>query len=750
MRTPGIVPTVLESPCPRCGGPSGDALCPRCVAYLLRFEPWIVRPGLPGPSLDREVRRGAATLPIARDAPVRFAAPRDRPEDEAFRLQFLNHVGLPDGGNAVLTRGDRAVLQGILRSWGRAAPKRKEARAALEKLYGEAASMAGMPPAAAATFRALAGEPTIPPEEPLETAPLPPTPPEPVREAAPAALPSTPFPDLPIPPPPPPEPLEEERRVLEALRTELAAKKEEFAKWISEQHEEMDRRVGTVRTEAEELRHRESAIAEKEKAVDEMERRLQERAEEVRRAADVARLADEKRALFFLLFSMEGIGRDAARAIADAFGTEDALRSATVEQIAAVPAVLPEQAAVVRDAFTGGAPARRDLREKAAEMLEEGEFGPAFEVYEEIIRQDPEDVDAWMNRGEVLALLGRPDDAVASYERVLALDPKHRGARAELANLLFEQGDYGGAATTLQELLRSAPDEVDHWLKRAAALLVEGKATESTLVYNAVLEGDPGNLTASLALGDLLLAMGDANAADREYTRALQHHPDDPEALLKKGLLLNRQGRWGAAIQLFNRAISLRWDFREAWAAKGQVLLSQAKPRDALECFSKLIALDDRSDDAWLGKAEAHLALGENDKAAEAAGRALALNKGNRNVQDLLERLRESADRPKEGLDVAEVPPPASFDAGVFIELADTLLEAGDAVAAVRAYNEVLARDPKDGRAWFGKGRALHMLERYGEAIRCFTTAVGIEPANDEYRRWLVVCEERWKKEGRA
>ena len=750
MRSPGIVRTVLEIPCPRCGGTSGDALCPRCVAYLLRFEPWVVRPGLPGPSLDREVRRGAALLPLARDAPVRFAAPRDRPEDEGFRLQFLNHVGLPDGGNAVLTRGDRAVLHGILRSWGRAAPKRKDARVALEKLYAEAASTAEMPPAAAATFRALAGESTVPPEGAAETdEPLPP-PPEPVREAAPVVLPVTPPADLPLPPPPPPDPLEEERKVLEELRAELGAKKEEFAKWIAEQHQEMDRRVGTVRTEVEELRHRESVIAEKAQAVDEMERRLQARAEEVRREAEAARLADARRALFFLLFSMEGIGRDAARAIADALGTEEALRSATVEQIAAVPGVPPEQAALVRDAFSGNAPARRDLREKAAEMLEEGEYGPALEVYEEIIRQDPEDVDAWMNRGEVLTLLRRVDDAAASYERVLALDPDHRGARAELANLLFEQGDYGGAAANLQELLRSAPDEVDHWLKRAAVLLAEGQATESTLVYNAVLEGDPGNLTASLALGDLLLAMGDADAADREYTRALQHHPDHPEALLKKGLLLNRRGRWGAAIQLFNRAISLRWDYREAWAAKGQVLLSQAKPRDALDCFSKLVALDDRLDDAWLGKAEAHLALGENDKAAEAAGRALTLNKGNKNVQDLLERLRESADRPKEGVDVAEVPPPASFDAGVFVELADTLLEAGDASAAVRAYNEVLARDPKDGRAWFGKGRALHMLERYGEAIRCFTTAVGIEPANDEYRRRLAVCEERWRKEGKA
>jgi len=745
MRSPGIVRTVLESPCPRCGEPSGDALCARCVAYLLRFEPWLVRPGLPGAPLDRDVRRGAAVLPLDRRAPVRFAAPRDRPRDEGYFAQFLRHVGLPDGGDAVLTRGDRTVLHRVLRTWGRAAPKSRASRIALEGLYAEAASLADLPPAAAAVFRASAGEPgpphleeASPAEEPIG----PPAPEEPARTPVPPER-------LPLPPPPPPEPLEEERTALEEMRTHLAAKKEEFARWVSEQREEVDRRVGTVRTEAEELRLREAAIAEKERAIEEMDRRLEARMEEVRREAETARRADAQRALFFLLFSMEGIGRDAARAISEAFDTEDALRSATVERIAAVPGVPPEQAVLVRDAFSGTPPARRDLREKAEEMLEEVQFAPALEVFDEILRQNPEDVDAWMNRGEVLTILGRVDDALASYERVLELRPNHRGARAELANLLFERGDYGGAATNLQELLRTAPDEVDHWLKRAAVLLAEGKATESTLVYNAVLEGDPGNLTASLALGDLLLAMGDVDAADREYTRALQHHPDDPEAHLKKGLLLNRQGRWGAAIQLFNRAISLRWDYREAWAAKGQVLLTQGKPADALECFDKLVALDDRLDTAWLGKAEGHFALGENEKAAEAAGRALALDTGNRSVQDLLDRLRESAEHPKGG-DVAEVAPPGSFDAGVFVELADTLLEAGDANAAVRAFNEVLARDARDHRAWFGKGRALHMLARYGEAIRCFTTAVGIDPANDEYRRWLSVCEERWKKEDGA
>ena len=33
---------------------------------------------------------------------------------------------------------------------------------------------------------------------------------------------------------------------------------------------------------------------------------------------------------------------------------------------------------------------------------------------------------------------------------------------------------------------------------------------------------------------------------------------------------------------------------------------------------------------------------------------------------------------------------------------------------AIRAYNEILSQNPKDARAWFGKGRALHRSFAHG------------------------------------
>ena len=735
---------MLESPCPRCGEPSTDGLCGRCVAYVLRFEPFLLRPGLPGPAIDREARPPTAWLTLSPSAPVRFGKPSARREDDAFAIQFLRHLGLPDGGKAVLTREDRATLHRLLRRWARAPPVAEPLRGMVRALYAEAASLADLPAPIAAEFRSLAGPPAVV-EETAGPAPPPISIPAPERAPNREVAPAMPLP----PPPPPPPPEADEAHVLTELRVELDSKKEELARLLADQRQEMDRRAGMVESQLQEVQRREALIAEKDRAVGEAERRLEARAVEFQRQASEIQAGDAKRSLFFRLFSMEGVGRETAKALSEAFVTEERIRTATASDLAAVPNVPPEEAARIRDAFSGGeAPARRDLREKVQEMLEDGETEAAVEVFDELTRLNPEDIEAWTNRGELLATLGQTDEAIASYEKVLELDRDQKAARSELANLLFENGDFGAAAANLQDLFHQAPEQVGDWLRRAATLLDDGKMTEATLVYNAVLDGDPQNLTAGLALGDLLLAMGDADSADREYTRALQHHPDDPEALLKKGLLLNRQGRWGAAVQLFNRAISVRWDYRDAWAAKGQVLLAQGKSGEALECFDRLVAFDDRRHDGWLGKAEAHLALGENNKAAEAAGRALALDKGNKHVQELLERLRESTDHPREGAEVVSPPPQETFDAGVLIEMADALLDTGDPESAIRAYNEILSQNPKDARAWFGKGRSLHGLERYGEAVRCFTAAVENDPASAEYTRWLAVCEERWRKEG--
>ena len=65
------------------------------------------------------------------------------------------------------------------------------------------------------------------------------------------------------------------------------------------------------------------------------------------------------------------------------------------------------------------------------------------------------------------------------------------------------------------------------------------------------------------------------------------------------------------------------------------------------------------------------------------------------------------------------------------------LLKAGKADEAVHALNTVLARDPKDARAYHLLCRVYFQLELWDNSIRMAEKAVALEPGNSAYHLWL-------------
>jgi tetratricopeptide (TPR) repeat protein len=60
-------------------------------------------------------------------------------------------------------------------------------------------------------------------------------------------------------------------------------------------------------------------------------------------------------------------------------------------------------------------------------------------------------------RGDIAAILGRQDEAIRLYRRVLNMDPLHTFGLASLAGLLFDSGRFEEAAATSRTLLEISP-----------------------------------------------------------------------------------------------------------------------------------------------------------------------------------------------------------------------------------------------------------------------------------------------------
>jgi tetratricopeptide (TPR) repeat protein len=103
----------------------------------------------------------------------------------------------------------------------------------------------------------------------------------------------------------------------------------------------------------------------------------------------------------------------------------------------------------------------------------------------------------YFDLGRVLQLLERYDEAIAAYERAIAIEPRHVVARLELAKLL----------------------------------VAAGRLREAAAQYRAVLEKQPGRFEAAANLARISEELGEFDDAARWYTRAAEAAPTRDQQL---------------------------------------------------------------------------------------------------------------------------------------------------------------------------------------------------------------------------
>ena len=70
-------------------------------------------------------------------------------------------------------------------------------------------------------------------------------------------------------------------------------------------------------------------------------------------------------------------------------------------------------------------------------------------LYEELIQQVPDSVEARTNLGAALAQQGRYDDARKQYRQALARDPHNETVLLDLALAFYKQADFSQARSQL-------------------------------------------------------------------------------------------------------------------------------------------------------------------------------------------------------------------------------------------------------------------------------------------------------------
>ena len=107
----------------------------------------------------------------------------------------------------------------------------------------------------------------------------------------------------------------------------------------------------------------------------------------------------------------------------------------------------------------------------------------ALALYDRLLALSPGSVAGWNNRGNTLLEMCRHDEAAASYSRALALAPALHDSRVALATCYQSMGLVEQAMAACNAVLAAAPDHAEaHW-NRSLLLLLKGDYDEGWREY---------------------------------------------------------------------------------------------------------------------------------------------------------------------------------------------------------------------------------------------------------------------------
>ena len=253
-----------------------------------------------------------------------------------------------------------------------------------------------------------------------------------------------------------------------------------------------------------------------------------------------------------------------------------------------------------------------------------GRLNEAVNHYREAIRLKPDYIDAYTNLGNALLQTGALTEAIATYERLIALRPTAE-AHCNLANVLARSGRLDDAVTQFRRALALKPDLVAAHNNLANALAGLGRPDEALGHFQKALALDPNLVEAHVNVGNVLLAQGKQAEAVAQFQRALAVNPNFPDAHASLGNVFLAQGRLSDAAQCYQRALDLKPDLPEANNNLGIVLSAQGNFAEAARRFQLAIARKPDFVDAYNNLARVFLSTGQMDNALGALRRALAI-----------------------------------------------------------------------------------------------------------------------------
>jgi superkiller protein 3 len=303
----------------------------------------------------------------------------------------------------------------------------------------------------------------------------------------------------------------------------------------------------------------------------------------------------------------------------------------------------------------------------------------------------------YISQGDKLSDQKKLDEAIASYQKAIQLQPDDAYGYTSLAHSLRKQGKLDEAIAAYQKAIQLRPNYVYYYIFLGDGLREQGKLDEAIAAYQKAIHIQPNDVYGYTNLALTLREQGKLDKAIAAYQKAIQLRPDYVYGYIFLGDGLREQGKLDEAIAVNQKAIQLEPNNALGYILLGNTLKLQGKLSEAIAAYQKAAQLDPKDTSA-----NESLSLTQRDykqlQEAIAANQTIKFNPNN------------------------------GFAASAYNDLGMELAKQKKLYEAIAAYQKAIQLVPNYPDAYKNLGVVLMKLEQIGAAIAAYQKAIQLAP----------------------
>ena len=186
-----------------------------------------------------------------------------------------------------------------------------------------------------------------------------------------------------------------------------------------------------------------------------------------------------------------------------------------------------------------------------ATLQGQGKLQEAVASFDRAIQLNPDFVNAHSNLGNTLRDLGRLEEAEASCRQAISLKPGIPEAHTNLGNTLRDLGRLEEAEASYRKAIALKPDYAEAHNNLGVTLRDLGRSKDAEASYRKAIALKSDYAEAHSNLGTSLQELGRLEEAEASYRKAIALKPDYAEARYNLGILLSGTEQYEKAAEQF-------------------------------------------------------------------------------------------------------------------------------------------------------------------------------------------------------